>query len=126
MGYLSKQEYEKKLAAIRRDNASIARKRSLKKERTKYRCKLKIPSTSKLLLWTAILLCVEIIWFCEFAFAVTKDTSFLYVLAGVPTTLVPTILSYYHKSKCENTAGGIVYETAMSQIETGGGEEAVG
>lgn len=126
MSYLSKQEYEKKLAVIRRDNASIARKRSLKKERTKYRRKVKLPSTSKLLLWTAVLLCVEIIWFCEFAFAVTKDTSFLYVLAGVPATLVPTILSYYHKSKCENTAGGIVYETAMSQIETGGGEEAVG
>lgn len=126
MAYLSKQEYEKQLAAIRMDNASTARKQSLKRERSKYRHKMKLPSTSKLLLWTAVLLCVEIIWFCEFAFVVTRDTSFLYVLAGVPTTLVPTILSYYHKSKCENTAGGIVYETAMSQIETGGGEEAVG
>ena len=126
MAYLSKQEYERRLTAIRADNISTARKLSLKKERSKYRRKMKLPSTSKLLLWTAVLLCVEIIGFCEFAFAVTKDTSFLYVLAGVPTTLVPTILSYYHKSKCENTTGGIVYETAMSKIETGGSEEAVG
>ena len=126
MAYLSKEKYERQLAAIRIENASIARKRSLKRERLKSRRKIKLPSTSKLLLWTAVLLCVEIIWFCEFAFAVTKDTSFLYVLAGVPTTLVPTILSYYHKSKCENTSGGIVYETAMSKIETGGCEEAVG
>lgn len=126
MAYLSKQEYERRLTSIRADNVSTARKLALKKERSKYRRKTKLPSTSKLLLWTAVLLCVEIIGFCEFAFTVTKDTSFLYVLAGVPTTLVPTILSYYHKSKCENTAGGIVYETAMSKIETGGSEEAVG
>lgn len=126
MTYLSKQEYEKKIAEIRRDNASIARKRSLKKERTKYRRKLKLPSTSKLLLWTAVLLCVEIIWFCEFAFAITRDTSFIYALAGIPATLVPTILGYYHKSKCENTVGGIVFETAMKNTEAGGGEEAVG
>ena len=126
MAYLSREKYEKQLAAIRIENASTARKRSLKKERSKYRRKMKLPSTSKLLLWTAVLLCVEIIGFCEFAFAVTHDTSFLYVLAGVPTTLVPTILGYYHKSKCENTVGGILYETATSNGETGGCEEAVG
>lgn len=126
MSYMSKQAYERKLNEIRIENASIARKQSLKKERSKYRRKMKLPSTSKLLLWTAVLLCVEVIWFCEYAFAITKDTSFLYVLAGVPTTLVPTILSYYHKSKCENTAGGIVYETAMSQIEPIDGNGAVG
>lgn len=126
MAYLSKKKYEEKLARIRMNNLSTARKRKLRAERFRFYPKISLPSTSKLLLWTAVLLCVEIIWFCEYAFAVTKDTSFLYVLAGVPATLVPTIMSYYYKSKCENTAGGIVYETAMSQREVGGNDEAVG
>ena len=126
MSYLSRREYEKRLEIIQRDNISTARKQSLRKERNKYRHRLKLPPTSKLLLWAAVLLCAEIIRFCEDVFKRTGDTSFIYVLAGVPATLVPTILGYYYKSKCENTAGGIVYEAAMSQIETGGGEEAVG
>lgn len=126
MGYLSKQAYEKELATIQRDNLSTERKMHLKAERNKYSPKIKLPSTSKMLLWAAVLLCVEIIMFCELAVVKTGDTSFLYVLAGVPTTLVPTICGYYHKSKCENTAGGIVFETTMSGIKTDSSSEAVG
>ncbi len=125
MKYLSKQSYERKLTEIRKRNESIARRRMLKKERTKYAPKLKPPSTSKLLLWTIVILCLEIVGFCEYAFFETRDSSFLYVLAGIPTTLVPTIISYYNKAKCENVTGGIVYETAMANMETNG-EEAVG
>lgn len=126
MAYLSKKEFEKQLAEVQRENASKARREYLKKERRKYARKRKKPSTSKLLLWTAVIVCVQIIVFCEAAFLLTRDSGFLYALASAPATLVPTIVSYYSKAKCENTAGGIVYETAMSQIETGGGEEAVG
>lgn len=56
----------------------------------------------------------------------THDTSFLYVLAGIPATLVPTILGYYSKSKSENTAGGIVFETAVANMNTDGSGELVG
>lgn len=115
MAYISKKEFEKKLTRIRWNNLSIERKRKLREERLKFLPKMKRPSTSKLLLWTAVLLCVEIIAFCEIAFVMTRDTSFLYALIGVPTTLVPTICSYYNKSKCENTEGGIVFETAMQK-----------
>ena len=130
MAYMSRKEYEKELTRIQLNNASIERKRKLRAERLKYLPKMRLPSTSKLLLWTAVLLCVEIIAFCEIAFVMTRDTSFLYALIGVPTTLVPTICSYYHKSKCENTEGGIVFETAMQKngmvYRTDGSEEAVG
>lgn len=126
MAYLSKKEYEKKLTRIRADNVSISRKRKLRAERFKMFPKFKKPSTSKVLLWAVVLLCVEIIAFCEIAFVMTLDTSFLYALIGVPTTLVPTICSYYNKSKCENMAGGIVFETAMQKNETDGFDEAVG
>ena len=126
MAYLSKKEYEKKLTRIRADNVSISRKRKLRAERFKMFPKIKKPSTSKVLLWAVVLLCVEIIVFCEIAFVMTLDTSFLYALIGVPTTLVPTICSYYNKSKCENMAGGIVFETAMQKNEIDGFDEAVG
>lgn len=126
MSYLSKKKYEKQLADIRRDNASKARKRVLQEERKKYRPKIKLPSTSKMLLWTAVLLCMEILVFCQIAFFMTHDTSFLYVLAGIPATLVPTILGYYSKSKSENTAGGIVFETAVANMNTDGSGELVG
>ena len=129
MAYMSENEYRDKLAEVQKNNESLERKRSLRAERLKFYPKIKRPSTSKLLLWAAVLLCVEIIAFCEIAFVMTRDTSFLYVLAGVPTTLVPTICTYYNKSKCENTAGGIVFETAMQMNnaeENGGSDEAVG
>ena len=123
MAYMSEKEYEDKLSLIKKNNESLERKRSLRAERLKFYPKIKGPSTSKLLLWAAVLLCVEIIAFCEIAFVMTRDTSFLYVLAGVPTTLVPTICSYYNKSKCANTAGGIVFATAMqmNNAEENGG-----
>lgn len=126
MAYLSKQDYEKKLALIRRDNASEARKLSLRKEKSKYSRFPKLPSTSKMLLWAVVLLCVEVVVFCEYVFLQTKDTSFIYALAGVPTVLVPAILSYNNKSMHENTSGGIVYETAIQKMNTDSSSEAVG
>lgn len=126
MAYLSKQDYEKKLALIRRDNASEARKLSLREEKSKYSRFPKLPSTSKMLLWAVVLLCVEVVVFCEYVFMQTKDTSFIYALAGVPTVLVPAILSYNNKSMHENTSGGIVYETAIQKMNTDSSGEAVG
>lgn len=126
MAYLSKQEYEKQLNRIRMDNASAARKMRLKEERSKYSRKMKLPSTSKLLLWAAVLLCLEIVVFCEYMCQLTGDTSFLYALASIPATLVPTILGYYNKSKSENTVGGIVFETAIGNMNTDSSSEAVG
>lgn len=126
MLYLSEQEYEKKLSRIRARNESAERKHLLKNERSKYSRKLRLPSTSKLLLWTAVLLCVEVLVFCEYMCLSTGDTSFLYSLASIPTTLVPTILGYYNKSKSENTVGGIVFETAIGNMNTDSSGEAVG
>jgi hypothetical protein len=44
---------------------------------------------------------------------VLGDTSAMYVLISVPTTLVPTVLAYYWKSRSENSKDGITYEMAM-------------
>lgn len=92
-------------------------------------------TTSKLLLLAVFLMSVEIIIFCEFMMAKFGDFSAMYALIGVPATLVPTIISYYMKSRAENTVGGITYDTAMLEYGQNidnndqivlGDEEAVG
>lgn len=119
MSYISEKEFESRMRKIKRDNLSKERRRELRKERNKNRkkTKFKLPSTSKLVLLGAILLCLQIIIFCEYTMLKLGDLSAMYVLIGIPAALAPVILGYYHKSKCENTAGGIVYETAMKEKE---------
>ena len=53
-----------------------------------------------------------------------QDSSSMYVLIGIPASLIPIILGYFYKSKAENTSGGIVFETAMSQMTETMGEES--
>lgn len=75
-------------------------------------------STSKLILLGMILLCLQIVFFCEYAMLTLGDTSAMYVLIGIPAALAPIIWGYYGKSKAENVAGGIVYESAMAEMRT--------
>ena len=89
----------------------------MKAEKSKYTTKHKLPSTSKIVLLAVFLLCIEIIVFSEYAMIVLADASAMYVLIGIPATLVPTIIAYYQKSKAENTKGGITYDMAMLEKE---------
>ena len=116
IGFLSEKEYEARMKRIKRDNVSNERKRKLKEEKHKNMPKLKLPSTSKLILIGAVLLCLEIVIFCEYTMITLGDTSAMYVLIGIPATLIPIIWGYYSKSKAENTQGGIVYDMAMIQL----------
>lgn len=125
MNYMSNKEYESRMKKIRYDNISKYRKRKLKEEKNKCRQKIKLPSTSKLILFGAILLCLEIIIFCEYAMIVLGDASAMYALIGVCATLTTTILGYFSKSRAENTANGIVYETAMAKMNNTDNDEAV-
>lgn len=107
-------KYSQKLLKIQEKNAYLEQKYKLLSEQNEYKVKAKTPSTSKLILWAVILICVEIIFFSEFAMLKTGDTSALYALIGVPATLVPSILGYYHKAAKENCAGGVVYEATIN------------
>lgn len=133
MGHLTEREYEYRMRKIKFYNESKERKRKLREEKRKYFPKLKLPSTSKLILIGAVLLCLEIVVFCEYVMITLGDTSAMYVLVGIPATLIPIIWGYYSKSKAENTVGGIVYDMAMmqnenanSQNEDMSGNDAVG
>ena len=120
--YISEKEYQAQLKEIARKNASKMRKDKLRKAK-KYGLHIKKPSTSHLALWTVIIICVQIIWFAEKVIQETGDTTQLYALVGIPVALVPVLVSYFSKSAKENTAGGIVYDTAMKENTQ---EEAVG
>lgn len=110
---LTQKEFEKKLAEIQEKNKQKEYRRLLREERKKSRTKFKLPSTSKLILLVAFLLCLEIIIFCEYMMIKTGDLSSLYSMIGVASALIPLCLGYYFKSKAENTAGGITYDMAM-------------
>ena len=116
MSFVSEKEYEARMKKIKDNNASKERKRKLRAEKRKHMPKFKLPSTSKLILLGAILLCLQIVIFCEYIMVTSGDTSAMYVLIGIPATLIPVIWSYYSKAKAENTIGGITYDIAMTQI----------
>ena len=117
--YMSEKEFDSQLKRIRAKNVTKKRMAILKAEEEKYKAKpkFKLPSTSKLVLFGAILLCLEIVIFCEYVMIELGDTSAMYVLVGIPATLIPVIWGYYSKSKAENTKNGIIYDLAMKTAE---------
>lgn len=117
MRYISEKEFNFRMKEIQKENLSKERARKLKDEKRKGKQKRKLPSTSKLILLGMILLCVQIVIFCEYAMMTLYDASSLYVLIGIPAALAPIIWGYYSKAKAENTAGGITYETAMAEMQ---------
>lgn len=126
--YLSEKDFNNRLKQIQAENVQKERLEILKKEKSKYKkkFKFKLPSTSKLILLVASLLCFQIVIFCEYVMFKFQDTSAMYALIGVPASLIPVVLGYYYKAKAENTIGGIVYDTAMSQTSQPPTEDSVG
>lgn len=116
MIYMTKPQFDVKLAKAKRRNESIEYRRRLREERMKYRPKFVLPSTSKIVLIVAAILCVEILFFCQWMIVVTGDANALYAMVGALAAFVPVIISYYVKSTKENTKFGITYETAMAQL----------
>lgn len=113
MNYISEQEYEAQMRRLKKINESREREKKLKEERYKYGFRFKMPSTSKIVLFVSLVICLQIIFFCERLMVELKDTSALYVLLGIPAAMAPIIWAYFSKAKAENTKNGIVYETAM-------------
>lgn len=113
MVYMTKNQFDSKLAQVKRRNESIEYRRRLREERMKYWPKFVLPSTSKIVLIVAALLCVETLFFCQYMIVMTGDTNALYAMVGTIAALASVVLGYFAKSTKENTVGGITYETAM-------------
>lgn len=116
MIYMTKSQFDVKMAKVQRRNAGIEYRRRLREERMKYWPKFVLPSTSKIVLIVAAILCVEILFFCQWMIVKTGDTNALYAMVGVITALASIIIGYFVKSTKQNTVGGITYETAMAQL----------
>ena len=116
--YISEEEYKARMKKIKDKNESKERRRNLREERKKYGFKLKLPSTSKLIVLVVFLMCLELLIYAEYAMIALNDASAMYVLLGIPVTLIPTVISYFNKSKAENTANGIVYEKTMYEMHS--------
>jgi hypothetical protein len=117
MKYLTEKEFEKKLAQIQQKKRQYEMKKELREAKRRFP-KLKKPNTSKLIVFVVFLICLQILWFSEHMVVVTGDTSYMYVLIGIPAALIPTVISYYNKAKAENLAdSGYVYETRMAQLQ---------
>ena len=116
MIYMTKTQFDSKLAKARRRNETIEYKRRLREERMKYWPKFVLPSTSKIVLIVAAILCVEILFFCQWMIVKTGDTNALYAMVGVITALSSIVIGYFVKSTRQNPSGGITFETAMAQL----------
>ncbi|MCD7882541.1 MAG: hypothetical protein LUI87_02365 [Lachnospiraceae bacterium] len=91
-----------------------------KKKRSKTAAKKqrKKPPWSKLMMVVIIAICVEIVIYSEIAMWAKDNFDALYVLLGIPAAMFGVFWSYTEKSKVENSAGGITYETAMMELGT--------
>lgn len=128
---MTKSQFDSKLAKAKKRNEGIEYRRRLREERMKYWPKFVLPSTSKIVLIVAALLCVEILFFCQYMIVMTGDTNALYAMVGTIATLASVVLGYFVKSTKENTYGGVVYESAMADKKAAAKEmsestEAVG
>lgn len=130
MIYMTKNQYDSKLAKLQKRNESIERRRRLREERMKYWPKFVLPSTSKIVLIVSAILCLEVLIFCQYMIVETGDTNALYAMVGSLFTFMGIVLGYMVKSTKENTRHGITFETAMAQIQPSSvsntTEEAVG
>lgn len=115
MIYMTKSQYDSRLAKAKRKNESIEYKRMLRAERFKYWPRFVMPSTSKIVLIIAAIICVEILIFCQYMILVTGDTNALYAMVGALVSFVPVVIGYMVKSTKENTVGGIKFETVMAE-----------
>lgn len=82
---ISEKEYDYRMRQVKRENLARERARKLKEEKKKGRVKHKLPSTSKLILLGMIVLCVQIVIFCEYAMMTLYDakTSFFCLQSGL-------------------------------------------
>lgn len=114
---MTDKEYQLKRKVLARKARERKRKAELRKIKYSWLPKFKKPNTSKLIVFATFVICIQILWFSEHMASVTGDTSFMYALLGIPAALIPVVISYMHKSKCENLAdSGFVYETRMKEL----------
>lgn len=115
MKYITQSKFENELAKIRVRNKSYERKKLLKAEKNKYRNKIKLPSTTKLVMTYLFILLNTVLIYAMVVMWHFSDLSYLGVLITDIVAQLITFFIYTVKSTKENTVGGITYDLAMKQ-----------
>lgn len=117
MKYLSEREYNSQMRQIKANNIQKERMRELKEEKNKFRRKIKLPSTSKMMAFYLFFLLNIVTVFAMVAMWVFRDLTYLGVLITDLASQILVYLIYSIKSARENSKGGITYDLALMQHE---------
>lgn len=122
-------DHKRRMEKIARQNREAKYRADEEKARQKYKKKTE---TSKVVLAIMFTVCIEIIFYSQWAMYRLGDLTALITLLGIPACMTAALISYFNKSAKQNTRNGITYELAMleKQQELEGlesdDEEAVG
>lgn len=114
---MTDKEFQIKKRLLNRKLKERQMKAELRKLKWSWLPKIKKPNTSKLIVLVTFLICLQILWFAEKMVYSYADTSYMYVLLGVPVSLIPVTLGYLSKSGKENRKDGITYDIAMEELK---------
>lgn len=114
---MTDKEFQIKKRLLNRKLRERQMKAELRKLKWSWLPKIKKPNTSKLIVLVTFLICLQILWFAEKMVYSYADTSYMYVLLGVPVSLIPVTLGYLSKSGKENRKDGITYDIAMEELK---------
>ena len=87
--------------------------------------KMKKPRTSKMVVWTVIGMCIQILLFSEYMAVKTGGTNFMYSLVAIPAALLPTVLSYMKNSRIEHQMGQFENSGEMSAYNSDNNGEII-
>ncbi len=118
MKYITEKQYNNELKQIKIQNTVLQRKMSLKAEKNKYKKKIKLPSTSKLMAVYLFVILNVVLIYAMVAMWHFMDFTYLGVLITDVAAQVLTYCIYAAKSVKENTVNGITFETAMLEAKS--------
>lgn len=101
---MTDEQYNKKVEKARKIARDKVRKKKIHsiKHPNKQAKPRKHFEFSKIIVLVTFVMCMEVLIFSQVLLYKTMDTSALYSLIAIPTTLVPILFGYFNKSKQEN------------------------
>ena len=87
MKYLTEKEFEKEMTQIKQQKRQYEMKKELREAKRRFP-KFKKPRTSKMVLWTVIAICIQILWFTEHM-ASSKPSYSWSEITSKPSTFTP-------------------------------------
>lgn len=101
---MTDEQYSKQVEKARKFARDKARRKKIKsiKNAEKHDKPKKHFEFSKIIVLITFVMCMEILIFSQVLLYKTMDTSALYSLIAIPSTLVPILFSYFGKSRAEN------------------------